>query len=139
MRGVNKVTLIGNLGKDPELRRTQSGSPVASFSLATNFKRKQADGTEDDVEWHNIVAWGKLAEIVGEYLKKGSPVYIEGRIQTRNYEDQSGTTKYITEIVAQELVMLGDGPGGESGAGASGAPPPPDEPSNAADDDGLPF
>lgn len=108
-KSVNKVILIGNLGKDPEIKYTPSGTPVAKFTLATNERYKDKSGEwQDRTEWHNIVAWQKLAEIVGEYLKKGSKAYIEGRLQTSSWEDkQSGEKKYRTEIIAQDLVLLG--------------------------------
>ncbi len=107
-RSLNKVMLIGNLGRDPELRYTTSGTAVASFTVATNDTWKDADGNvQERTEWHNIVAWKKLAEICGEWLKKGKKVYIEGRIQTRSYDDKNtGTKKYITEIIAEDMLML---------------------------------
>ena len=109
---VNVVHLIGNLGKDPELRYTTSGRASASFSIATTESWKDADGKKQEkTEWHRLVAWGKLAEIIGEWLKKGSKVYIEGRLQTRSYE-QDGVKKYITEVVADQIEMLG----GKSGS-----------------------
>jgi single-strand DNA-binding protein len=117
-KSVNKVILVGNLGKDPEVKYTPSGTPVAKFSLATNERYKDKAGEwQDRTEWHNIVAWQRLAEIVGEYVKKGSKVYIEGRIQTSSWEDkQSGEKKYRTEIIAQDLVLLGGrGEGGGDG------------------------
>lgn len=108
MAGVNKAILIGNLGKDPELRYTPAGQAVASFSMATGERWKNKDGQmQERTEWHNIVAWGKQAEICKEYLKKGSPIYVEGRIQTRSYDDREGNKKYKTEIVAQRIQMLG--------------------------------
>lgn len=143
-KSLNKVMLIGNLGKDPELRYTPSGVAVATFSIATNESWKDQDGnTQERTEWHNIVAWRKLAEICGEYLKKGKKVYIEGRIQTRSYDDKNtGAKKYITEIVADNLIML-DGPrggatenGGGSGFSSSSEPA---APANAKADDDLPF
>lgn len=104
---VNKVLLIGNLGADPEIRYTQNGTPVASFSLATTERRKGQDGQVQELtEWHRIVAWRRLAEICGEYLSKGSKVYIEGKLQTRKWKDQSGVDRYTTEIVAWEMKML---------------------------------
>jgi single-strand DNA-binding protein len=108
-KSVNKVILVGNLGKDPEVKYTPSGVPVAKFSLATNERYKDKAGEwQDRTEWHNIVAWQRLAEIVGEYVKKGSKVYIEGRLQTSSWEDkQSGEKKYRTEIIAHDLVLLG--------------------------------
>jgi len=108
MAGVNKVILVGNLGKDPELRYTPSGQAVATFSLATSRKWKDKEGQmQDQTDWHNIVTWGRQAEIAKEYLKKGSPIFIEGRIQYRTYNDRDGNKRYITEIVAQSLQMLG--------------------------------
>jgi single-strand DNA-binding protein len=117
-KSLNKVMLIGNLGKDPELRYTTSGVAVATFSLATNESWKDQDGNlQERTEWHNIVAWRKLAEICGEWLKKGKKVYIEGRIQTRSYDDKStGTKKYITEIVADNMIMLDSKGPAEGGA-----------------------
>ena len=104
---VNKVILIGNLGADPEIRYTQSGTAVATFRMATTEKFKGKDGQmQDQTEWHRIVAWARLAEICGEYLHKGSKVYIEGKIQTRKWTDQSGNEKYTTEIIAREMKML---------------------------------
>lgn len=105
---VNKVILVGNLGKDPELRYTPSGAAVASFSLATSERYKDRNGEwVDKTEWHNIVAWRNLAEICGKYLHKGKQVYIEGKIQTRSYDDRDGNKRYITEIVADQMQMLG--------------------------------
>lgn len=103
---VNKCILVGNLGKDPELKYTPSGAAVANFSLATQNTFKNKDG-EKETEWHNIVVWKQLAEICGKYLHKGKQVYIEGRIQTRKYQDRDGNDKYITEIVADQMQMLG--------------------------------
>lgn len=117
---VNKVLLIGNLGADPELRNTNNGKAVASFSLATTERRKGQDGQVQDLtEWHRIVAWGKLAEICGQYLSKGSKVYIEGKIQTRKWQDQGGVDRYTTEIVAHEMKMLSSR-GDVGGGGVSG-------------------
>jgi single-strand DNA-binding protein len=109
MKSVNKVILIGNLGKDPEVKYTPQGTPVAKITLATNERFKGKDGQwQDRTEWHNVVLWQRLAEIAGEYLKKGGKVYIEGRLQTRSWEDkQSGQKKYMTEVVANDLVLLG--------------------------------
>lgn len=104
---LNKVMLIGNLGADPEVRYTQNGTAVATFSLATTERWKGQDGqTQEHTEWHRIVAWKRLAEICGEYLSKGSKVYIEGKLQTRKWKDQSGVDRYTTEIVAWEMKML---------------------------------
>ena len=114
---VNKVILIGNLGADPEVRYSQSGTAIASFRIATTEVWKKQDGSkEEQTEWHRIVAFGRLAEICGEYLAKGSKVYIEGRLQTRKWQDKEGQDRYTTEIVAREMKMLtarGAG-GGES-------------------------
>lgn len=116
---INKAILIGNLGADPEIRYTQSGTQVATFSVATTERWKGQDGQmQENTEWHRIVAWGRLAEICGEYLNKGSRVYIEGRIQTRKWQDQDGNDKYTTEIVAREMKMLSP-KGGESGGSSS--------------------
>ena len=119
MAGINKVILVGNLGKDPEVRYTAGGSQVANFTIATS-ERFQKDGqTEERTEWHNIVAFGRLAEICGEYLRKGKQVYLEGRLQTRQWEDKDGVKRYTTEIVAQNMMMLG-GPGGGGGGDYGG-------------------
>jgi single-strand DNA-binding protein len=108
MSGVNKVLLIGNLGNDPELRYTPGGVAVANFSIATSDRWTDKDGKpQERTEWHRIVAWRKLAEIAGEYLKKGKQVYVEGKLQTRNWEDKEGAKRYITEIVADNIQMLG--------------------------------
>ncbi len=121
-KSVNKVILIGNLGKDPEVRYTPQGTAVATLALATNERYKDKDGNwQDKTEWHKVVAWQRLAEIAGEYLKKGRSVYIEGKLQTRSWEDKNThEKKYSTEIVAQDLVLLGGGQGaggGEEGGG----------------------
>ncbi len=140
MAGVNKVILIGNLGKDPELRYTPGGQAVATFSLATGEKWRDKDGNmQDRTEWHNIVVWGRSAENAKEYLSKGRPVYIEGRIQTRSWDDKDGNKRYTTEIVAQRLQFLGGrDQGAQTGAGA----PPPEAPQPedlGGEDDDLPF
>ena len=138
MAGVNKVILVGNLGRDPELRYTQQGTAVANFSLATSESFKKKDGTrEERTEWHRIVVWARTAEFCAQYLSKGRTVYIEGRLQTREWENKEGQKQRTTEIVAQEVQFVGprnEGGGGRpAGAGgASGDPPPP------ADDD-IPF
>ena len=106
-KSVNKIILIGNLGQDPELRYTSSGVAVASFSMATGESWKDQDGNlQEKTQWHKCVAWRKLAEIVGEYLKKGSKVYIEGRIQYRSYDDKNGVKRDVTEIVVDQMLML---------------------------------
>lgn len=146
---VNKVILVGNLGKDPELRYTPSGTAVCTFSLATSdrFKNKQGE-QQDRTEWHNIVTWSGLAEICGKYLAKGKQVYIEGRIQSRSYDDRDGNKRYITEIVANEMQMLSRAgeQGGGSGGGSGSRPSSqfnepsggPEEPPFNPDDD-IPF
>ena len=122
---VNKVILIGNLGRDPEVRSTPSGQPVASFTIATSRRWRDKNGQkQEQTEWHNIVVWGKQAEIAGQYLTKGKQVYIEGRLQTRSWDDrQTGEKKYRTEIVCDTFQMLGqrggDFEGGQSGYGQS--------------------
>jgi single-strand DNA-binding protein len=126
-KSLNKVMLIGNLGRDPELRYTTSGVAVANFTLATNESWRDQDGNmKERTEWHTIVAWKKLAEICGEWLKKGKKVFIEGRIQTRSYDDKNtGTKRYVTEIVAENMIMLDGKPmtqeiaGPAAGVGAS--------------------
>src|SRR5689334_588633 len=114
MASLNKVMLIGNLGKDPEVRYTASGTAVASFSIATSEKFKNKSGEwEEKTEWHNITLWARLAEIAGEYLAKGKTVYIEGRLQTRKWQDKDGRDRYTTEIVGEKMQMLsGKGEGG---------------------------
>lgn len=108
-RGLNKVMIIGHLGRDPELRYTPSGRPVASFSVATSRSWTASDGERrEETEWFNVVAWGNLAEICKSHLTKGQQVYIEGRLQTRGWEDNSGTRHYRTELVANEMILLGD-------------------------------
>ncbi len=118
-RGVNKVILVGNLGRDPEVRYMPSGSAVANFSIATSesWKDKQSGEQQERTEWHNIVMYGRLAEIAGEYLKKGSKVFIEGRLQTRKWQDKNdGSDRYRTEVIANEMQMLDSrGAGGEGG------------------------
>lgn len=134
MAGINKVILIGNLGKDPELRYTPNSKAVATFSLATTERWKDKEGQfQEKTEWHNIVAWGKQAEICKEYLKKGSSVYVEGRLQHRSYDDKDGNKKYITEIVARSVQMLGRK--GE----AKEEPVSQDLESSAAEEEDLPF
>jgi single-strand DNA-binding protein len=122
-KSVNKVILIGNLGKDPEVKYTPQGTAVARIALATNERFKDKGGNwQDRTEWHNVVLWQRLAEIAGEYLKKGGKVYVEGRLQTRSWDDkQTNQKKYMTEVVANDLVLLsGRGEGGGGGEGHSG-------------------
>jgi len=123
--GVNKVILIGNLGGDPEVRYTPGGAAVANVNLATNESWTDREGQRQErTEWHRLVFWSKLAEIVGQYLKKGSKVYVEGRLQTRQWDDQSGQKRYTTEIVVSDMQMLdgrGDGAMGDGGGGMGGS------------------
>jgi single-strand DNA-binding protein len=116
-KSVNKVILVGNVGQDPEVKYTASGVPVAKLSLATNERFKdKTDAWQDRTEWHTVVAWQRLAEIVGEYVRKGAKLYIEGKLQTSTWEDkQSGERKYRTEIVARDVVLLGSRDSGEEG------------------------
>ena len=122
-KSVNKVILVGNLGKDPEVKFTPQGKPMAKFSLATNERYKDKDGQwQDRTEWHNIVLWERLAEIAGEYLKKGGKVYIEGRIRTDSWDDkQTGQKKYMTNIIGSDIVLLGGRGDGEHAGGSRGA------------------
>ena len=141
MASVNKAILIGNLGGDPELRYTPSGMAVCNFSIATTekWRDKQTNEMKESTNWHRIVLWGKQAETAKQYLTKGSPVYIEGRIQTRSWDD-NGVKKYITEIVGQRLQFLGRRSG--EAAAEGDAPPPPEAdaaPPLTEEDDDLPF
>jgi single-strand DNA-binding protein len=108
-RGLNKVMIIGHLGRDPEMRYTPSGRPVTTFSVATSRSWHSADGERhEETEWFNVVAWGSLAEICNQYLHKGQQVYIEGRLQTRRWEDTEGNKHFTTELVSKEMIMLGE-------------------------------
>ncbi len=118
---LNKVMLIGNLGRDPEMRYTQNGTPVATLSVATSRKFKSQDGQlQEQTEWHKVVAWQRLAELCNEYLAKGSKVYVEGRLQTRKWQDNNGNDRYTTEIVAQDVQFLSPRPAGGGGGGMPG-------------------
>ena len=154
MASVNKVILIGNLGKDPETRYLPSGDAVTNFSIATSEKWKSKSGEQQEhTEWHRISMFGKVAEIAGEYLKKGSPVYVEGRIRTRKWQDKEGQDKYTTEIVADRMQLLGSRGGGSGGsepmkrepaaaeAGGGGKPQQAKKGGGAFDqmDDDIPF
>ncbi len=122
--GVNKVILVGNLGSDPEMRYTPSGQGVCEFRVATNESWNDKNGQRQErTEWHRIVVWGKRAEVCSKYLSKGRSVYVEGRIQTRTYDDKEGNKRYITEIVAQDVQFLGGG--GREDRGSRGSEPPP--------------
>jgi single-strand DNA-binding protein len=154
-RGVNKVILIGNLGRDPEVRYSPNGSAVANVTLATSesWKDKNSGEKQEKTEWHRVVFFGRLAEIAGEYLKKGSQVYVEGRLQTRKWQDKDGHERYTTEIVANEMQMLGSRGGAgvpsdnfnqdQPSAAPSTAPAGAKKASNAAVagdfDDDIPF
>ena len=146
---VNKVILVGNLGRDPERRSTTSGQQVATFSVATSRRWRDRDGNkQEQTEWHTVVCWGRQAEVAGEYLKKGRQIYVEGRLQTRSWDDkQTGEKRYRTEVVCDNFQMLGQRGDGGGGDYASG--PGPDrgassmEPDHmgggAPDDDDIPF
>ena len=145
-RGVNKAILVGHLGRDPEVRYSASGAAIANVSIATSesWKDKNSGETQERTEWHRVVFFGRLAEIVGEYLKKGSQVYVEGRLQTRKWQDQTGNDRYTTEIVANDMQMLGGrgssaaadsfGAGAEPAAATGGGTAPPTD-----FDDDIPF
>ncbi len=151
MGSLNKVILIGNLGRDPEIRYTQDGTPVANFSIATSESWTDKSGTKQDrTEWHNVVAWKKLADLSKRYLAKGRQVYIEGRLQTREWNDKDGNKRRTTEVIASQMILLG--PRGEGGgADAGGAVPqayPPrgpesdaglQDPGGSITDDDIPF
>ena len=144
-RGVNKVILIGNLGADPDTRYAPSGTAIANVRLATTDSRRDKDTGEqvERTEWHNVVFFSRLAEIVTEYLRKGSQVYVEGRLQTRKWQDRDGNDRYTTEIVADQMQMLGGRGGGggapaQSGGGGS-ARKPAAQPAPEFEDDDIPF
>ena len=149
--GVNKVILIGNLGADPEVRYTPDGAPVANFNLATSesWNDRTSGEKQERTEWHRLVVWRKLAEIAGQYLKKGSRIYVEGKLQTRSWEDQSGQKRYTTEVVVNDMQMLdsrGEGGGGGGVARDPGpaaqpeyGPPPGGGSGGGGEDDDLPF
>jgi single-strand DNA-binding protein len=142
MSSLNQAQIIGNLGRDPEIRYTPDGRAVANLNIATSetWKDKASGEKQERTEWHRVVAFGKLAEIIGEYLKKGRKVFIQGKLQTRKWQDKDGNDKYTTEIVARDMVMLPQGSG-------SGGPPPQGELSQKPDasqadadfDDDIPF
>jgi single-strand DNA-binding protein len=145
-RGINKVILVGNLGKDPEVRYMPNGNAVANITLATSetWKDKQSGEQKEQTEWHRVVFYQRLAEIAGEYLKKGSKVYIEGKLRTRKWQDKDGQDKYMTEIIADEMQML-DSRGG-AGAGSSDMPKSDNRSSSSSDsapiddfNDDIPF
>jgi single-strand DNA-binding protein len=143
-RGINKVIIVGNLGNDPDTRYMPSGSAVTNLSVATNesWKDKQTGEQKDRTEWHKVAMFGRLAEIAAEYLRKGSQVYIEGKLRTRKWQDKDGQDRYTTEIVADEMQMLGGRGGAGGGAPAmndsSDRSPPPRASGDDFDDD-IPF
>ena len=161
MASVNKVIIVGNLGKDPEMRYTQNNTAVCNFTVATtdNWTDKQSGDRQERTEWHNIVAWSRLGEICGQYLHKGKQVYIEGRLQTRKWQDRDGRDRYSTEVVADNIRFLsGGGQGASQGGGYGGggggyqqqrpqggwnqqasAPPASPEPMPYSDDEEIPF
>jgi single-strand DNA-binding protein len=140
MRGVNKVIIVGNVGNDPELKNTPSGAAVATMSVATSetWNDKASGEKKEKTEWHKVIFWNRLAEIVGQYVRKGSQVYIEGKLQTRKWQDKDGNDRYTTEIVASEMQMLGG-----KGSGGEKQSAPPSVPQSAASqpiaDDDVPF
>jgi single-strand DNA-binding protein len=142
---VNKAIIIGRLGQDPDMRYAPSGTAISSFSAATNHRMKDSDGNwTDQTEWHNIKAFGKQAEFVGEYLKKGRTVFVEGRLQTSNWEDKNGQRHYKTEIIANDIQMIGGradaGNSAKSDNATEAAPaPPPEKPADTPEEDDLPF
>lgn len=146
MAGVNKVILVGNLGKDPEVRHLENGAAVANFSIATSESYKDKNGNrQEQTEWHNVVLWRGLAQIAEKYLRKGSQIYIEGKLRTRSWQDKDGNTRYTTEVVGDNMTMLGG-----RGSGSDNSAPMPtaaNEPASSGsanlnvddDDDDLPF
>ena len=121
-RGINKVILVGNLGQDPDTKAMPSGTTVCNIRIATSesWKDKQSGEMKEQTEWHSVAMFGRLAEIAGEYLRKGSQVYVEGRLRTRKWQDKQGNDRYTTEVVAQEMQMLGGRGGGMGGGGGAG-------------------
>ncbi len=142
MAGINKVILIGHLGADPEIRYTQGGAPVANLRLATSESWKNKNGQKEErTEWHRVVAWSKLAELAGQYLQKGRQIYVEGRLQTRSWDDKDGNKRYSTEIVATNIQFLGGRPEGKEAPKDFPAdlPPPPDDLGTTAGEEDIPF
>lgn len=138
---VNKVFLIGNLGQDPEVRHTNSGQPVANLRVATSRRVKDRDGNwNDQTEWHTVVCFARLAELAGQYLHKGSKIFVEGRLQTRSWEDREGKKQYRTEVVCENLKFLDSrGEGGSTSARGGGAGAGSDEGQDFPSDDDIPF
>ena len=140
MAGVNKVILLGRLGKDPEVRYSSSGTAITSFSMATSTMLTNKEGQkEEKTEWHKIVAFGRLGEICGEYLAKGKQVYIEGRIQTRDWEDKEGKKRWTTEIIVQNMQLLGAPGGADKDRSSSSEPPPFDDSAVGPPESDVPF
>jgi len=147
MAGVNKAIIVGNLGADPEVRTLESGAKVATIRVATTERYKDRDGNQQEsTEWHSVVLWRGLADITERYLKKGRQVYIEGKLKTRKWTDQNGNDRYTTEIIAQEMTLLGGAPGQQDGqqsspssTGATNVVSEPAQPSINDIDDDLPF
>tara|TARA_Y100001933_G_scaffold235679_2_gene257029 strand:- start:83 stop:520 length:438 start_codon:yes stop_codon:yes gene_type:complete len=145
MAGVNKVILVGNLGKDPEVKYLENGTAVANFTVATSESYKDKEGKRiDQTEWHNVVVWRKLAEIAETYLKKGSQIYLEGKLRTRSWEDQQGNKRYTTEVVADTFTMLGKKEESQSSQNAQNSFTPSNNPTTSShnkleEEDDLPF
>lgn len=139
-RGVNKVILLGNVGKDPEVRSTSGGNAVCNFTMATTESWKKDGETKEKTEWHNLVAFGKSAEIIGQYVRKGSGLFIEGKLQTRKWQDKEGRDRYTTEIVIEEFRFTGGKPDGERREAAPRQPAPATAGSGKDfEDDDIPF
>lgn len=141
MSGVNKIILVGRLGKDPEIRYTQSGAGVTNFNLATSENWTDREGQKQErTEWHRVVVWGKMAEVCSQYLQKGRQVYVEGRLQTRQWDDKDGNKRYTTEVVANTVQFLDKaGSAQESSDQSMGAPIPAPSNDNAGMDEDIPF
>jgi len=146
MASLNKVLLLGNLGKDPEVKYTTSGQAVATFTLATNRRWKDKEGNnQEDTQWHNIKMWGRSAELAQQYLKKGKTIFVEGRIETRTYDDKDGNRKWFTEIISERFQFVGSrgddagGGGGNYGGGGGMGQPQPQPSTPMGDEDDLPF
>jgi len=142
MAGINKAILIGNLGRDPEIRQLENGAKVASFSLATSESYRTKDGTKiEQTEWHNVVLWRGLAEVAEKYLRKGNTIYLEGKIRTRSWEDKEGNKRYTTEIIGENMTMLSKREQGETSSSPNNTSLPTEEPMalNNQETDDLPF
>lgn len=150
MASINKVILIGNLGRDPELRYTQGGSAVTNFSVATNERWKDKDGNNQErTEWHRVIVWGRSAENCAQYLQKGSTVYVEGRLQTNEWEDKEGIKRKTTEVIARDVQFMsnrgggggasGGAPGGSQGGGSQGGGPSGGDQNQSPPGDDIPF